>query len=241
MGSVARLTGNPLAKGFYTVPDAARLIEVGNTRRIYGWVRGYPNSAVGPLLQRDYLPLTEGDEELSFLDLMEIRAVEFFRSKGVKARTLRRAINEARDHLKTEHPFASEIVTFKADKKFVYIDDVLKQSAEEEHDRMLYNLLTRQYESYTLLKGAIGEGVEYDPKSHMPLQWTPRLAFPRITINPRISYGRPALPNGIATTTLYEAWKAEDKNYDEVGFWFDVPANDVRQAVEFEQTLAKAA
>ena len=90
---------NPLAAGFYTVPEAARLIEFGDARRIYGWLRGYPRSTMGPLLRRDYQPI-EGDEELSFLDLMEVRAIEHFRESGVRAKTLRRAIEEARDYLK---------------------------------------------------------------------------------------------------------------------------------------------
>lgn len=241
MGSIARVKGNPLAAGFYTVPEAARLIEVGDSRRIYGWLRGYPRSAVGPLIHRDYTPLAEGDEEMSFLDLMEVRAIEFFRENNVKARTLRRAIEEARDYLKTDHPFATEFVTFRADKKYIYLDDILKRSANEEGDRLLYNLITRRPESYVVLKESIGRGVEFDPRTHLPRQWTPRARFPNITIDPRVSYGRPALPSGISTVTLYDAWKAESGNVSEVGYWFGVPSNDVQQAVDFEEELARAA
>jgi hypothetical protein len=39
MGSPAII--NPLGMGFYSVPEAARLIEFGSARRIYGWLRGY--------------------------------------------------------------------------------------------------------------------------------------------------------------------------------------------------------
>lgn len=240
MGSVARLEVNPLAAGFYTVPDAVRLIEVGDAKRIYGWLRGYPRSTMGPLLNRDYRPLN-GTEELSFLDLMEVRAVEYFRSHGVHARTLRRALEEARDYLETEHPFATDYITFRADKKYIYIDDILKRSAEEESDRLLYNLITRQHESYILIKQTIGRGVEFDPKTHFPRVWTPRRQFPQVTVNPLISYGRPALRVGIATETLFDAWKAEKHDYDEVAYWFQIPVTDVEQAVAFEQELAKDA
>ncbi|MGB8900954.1 MAG: hypothetical protein WCC90_17680 [Methylocella sp.] len=240
MGSIAPLNRNPLAAGFYTVPEAARLIEVGDARRIYGWLRGYPGSAMGPLIRRDFQPI-DGDEELSFLDLMEMRAIEYFRDHGVKARTMRRALEEARDYLKAEHPFATDHIAFRADEKFVYIDDILKRSAKEEHDRLLYNLITKRFESYTLLKETITRGVEFDPGTHLPRQWTPRAAFPTVKINPRVSYGRPALASGIATITLYDAWRAEGGNYDEVAYWFGVPSNDVQAAVEFEEELAKAA
>ncbi|MEQ9640032.1 MAG: hypothetical protein RIM84_08405 [Alphaproteobacteria bacterium] len=241
MGSATRPTPNPLAAGFYTVPDAARLIEVGNAQRIHGWLRGYPRSVVGPLMKRDFAPIDE-QEELSFLDLMEVRAIEYFRANGVKARTLRRAIEEARDILKTDHPFATAHITFRADEKFIYIDEVLERSAKEEKDSLLYNLIRRSYESYTLIKETIGRGVEFDPRTHLPKTWRPRSEkFPNIVIDPLVSYGRPALPSGIATTTLFDAWLAEGKDYDEVAYWFEVPTTDVERAVAFEQEIARAA
>ena len=230
---------NPLALGFYTVPEAARLIEAGDARRIHGWLRGYANSATGPLLHRDYMPLDK-NEELSFLDLMEVRAVEEFRSRGVKARTLRRAIEEARDVLKTEHPFATQYVTYHGEGQNILIDKVLADSAKRENDRLLYNLVTRQWESYVVLKDAIARGVTFDPKSHLPRKWIPRAAFPKIIVDPVISYGRPAL-KGISTSTLYDAWKAEDEDLEEVAYWYDLPIEDIAQAVEFEQDLVKKA
>lgn len=98
---------NPLAAGFYTISDAARLIEVGSARRILGWLRGYPKRRIGPLLNRDFMPIG-GHEELSFLDLMEIRFVEYLREQGVKVQTLRKALENARIVFKEEKPLASE-------------------------------------------------------------------------------------------------------------------------------------
>ena len=63
---------NPLARGFYSVKDAARLIENARARRIYGWLKGYPDRDIGPLLERDYTPINDR-QELSFLDLIEVR------------------------------------------------------------------------------------------------------------------------------------------------------------------------
>lgn len=229
---------NPLAAGFYTVTEAAQLIEIGDQRRIHGWLRGYPKSRVGPLLHRDFKPMN-GEQELSFLDLMEVRAVEFFRDSGVKARTLRRAIEEARDYLETSHPFATEYIKYRADEKFLYIDRVLKKSAEEEGDRLLYNLITRRLESYILIKESIERGVEFDPQTHLAKRWTPRGdRFPNIIIDPRRAYGRPIVPSGIPTETLYDAWRAEKENVDAVAYWFGVPSAEVLSAVRFQEELA---
>jgi hypothetical protein len=53
--AIAPTPPNPLARGFYTVGEAARLIEVGNARRIHHWLRGYPGSGAGPLLKRGWI------------------------------------------------------------------------------------------------------------------------------------------------------------------------------------------
>src|SRR6185312_4494977 len=144
---MARVNSNPLARGFYTVQEAARLIQVGSTNRIYGWLRGYPARQIGPLLTRDYEPIGE-HEELSFLDLMEIRFVEHFREHGVKARSLRIAASRLRDEYKTEHPFALEKVILIADKADVFVEEVLRESADEAADPRLRSLLTKNYVMY---------------------------------------------------------------------------------------------
>ena len=60
---VAGQPTDPLLQGFYTVPEAARLLRIGNTQRIYRWL-GREN----PVIARDFEPL-EGSQELSFWDL----------------------------------------------------------------------------------------------------------------------------------------------------------------------------
>jgi hypothetical protein len=111
---------NALAQGFYTVSEAARLIEVGNAARIHGRLKGYPNRQIGPLLTRDYEPIEER-QELSFLDLMEVRFVEHFRYHGVKMRPLRCAAERLREEFETQHPFATDRVHLVADKADVFL------------------------------------------------------------------------------------------------------------------------
>lgn len=229
---------NPLARGFYTVGEAARLIRGGNARRIYGWLRGYPGRQIGPLLHRDYKPVA-ANEELSFLDLIEVRLVEQFRATGVTALALRRAAENAREMLQTEHPFASEKITFKTDNKSIYLQEILKRSAQETKDVRLLNLVTNQWEIYETIERLLIEGVEFDHDTRLAGRWQPRPdRFPRIVVNPRVAYGRPAGPSGIPTETLSDAWKAEAGNDDAVAYWYEVPPNEVREAVEFERALA---
>lgn len=228
---------NPLASGFYTVSEAARLVRAGNTRRIYGWLRGYAGRDVGPLLSRDFQPVGES-EEVSFLDLMEIRFVERFREHGVKTKSLRVAAATLREELKTSHPFAFKHVLIVADKVDVLVKEVMLESAKEADDFRLRSLLTKNYVMYETIRRSLLPGVTFDTATEMASTWLPLPEdFPRIKADPKIAYGHPALPSGVPTEALYAAFKAENENVDAVAYWFDQTATDVIEAVQFEQTL----
>jgi uncharacterized protein (DUF433 family) len=230
---------NPLAQGFYTVPEAARLIQVGSARRIYGWLRGYSGRDIGPLLERDYQPIGDA-EELSFHDLMEVRFVEHFREYGVKVSSLRIAANRLRNELNTKHPFASQKVILTADKADVFVKEVLQKAAEETDDIKLRSLTTNNYVMYEAIKQALIPGVEFSPHTELVNRWKPiPNKFPEITIDPRIARGQPVLPKGIPTGVLFDAWKAENKNVDSVALWYNLKSTDVLQAIRFEQALDK--
>ncbi len=233
---------NPLAAGFYTVRDAARLIEVGSAPRITGWLRGYPSRQIGPLLHRDFPPIG-GKEELSFLDLMEVRFVEFFRQEGVKVRTLRAALDTARAIFREAKPLASSKVVFRTteNRKNVFVEEILREAGEAEDDRRLLNLYNRQYEIYDFIQTRLAKGVVFDPSTALASCWYPRQEqFPTIFIQPTIAYGHPVTPSHVPTGVIYDAWKAGD-DPNEIGDWFSTPIEQVLAAIEFEQSLASEA
>jgi uncharacterized protein (DUF433 family) len=229
--------GSPLAAGFYTVPEAARLIRVGNAQRIYGWLKGYPRREIGPLLERDFAPLDD-QQELSFLDLMEVRFVEHFRAHGVKVRSLRRAASALKDEFETNHPFALSKVLLAADKADVFVVETLRKAAEAEGDPRLRSLTTNNYVMYEAIRQSLVPGIDFDPKSHLARQWTPLPErFPDVVINPLRAYGRPVIPRGIPTETLRDAWENEGERADPVAEAFGITAKDVLVAVDFERAL----
>jgi uncharacterized protein (DUF433 family) len=226
-----------LATGFYTVPEAARLIRVGSARRIYGWLRGYPSRDIGPLLNRDYQPIGD-EEEVSFLDLMEIRFVMFFREKGVKITSLRKASDSLRKEFSTKHPFALSKVLLKADKVDIYVVEILQKSAIEAGDVRLRSLVTNNYVMEEIIRQSILPGVEFDAATSLAKTWKPIPdSFPDIVVNPRRAFGQPTIPAGVPTATLYGAWKTEHQNFDVVADWYGVGAREVMDAVRFEQAL----
>lgn len=237
MDSIAPLNRNPLAAGFYTVQEAARLIEDGSPRRIYGWLRGYAHRAGGPMIERQFKPLN-GREEISFFDLMELRLIERLRDQGVFPRTIRGAIAEARKIFENEKPFATDRILIKTDGKNVFVEEVLKKVAQEEKDKRLWNLVTKQYEHYELMERTLIKGVTFDPESHFARTWVPRPdRFPRIIIDPRIAYGMPVTQSHVPTETIYEIFKAENDNVTAAADWFNIALNEAEMAVRFQKEL----
>ena len=228
---------SPLAQGFYTVAEAAKLIEVGSQNRIRNWLKGYAAREVGPLITRDFKPIDQ-IQELSFLDLLEVRFVEFFREQNVKIPTLRRALITARNVFGHEKPFALNHQYHVIDGgRDILVDEVLKPSAQKEGDRRLWSLVTRQHEMADVIIEAIQRGVTFDPQTRLAQTWRPRSEFPGVLIDPRIAYGQPFVEPGIPTEILFSSWSAEDEDTQAVAEWFEADIEDVEEAIAFEKAL----
>jgi hypothetical protein len=231
------MTMNPLALGFYSVPEAARLIEVGSTKRIYGWLRGFKDRRSGPLIHRQFEPLN-GREEISFLDLMELRLIETLREQGIKPRTIRRAIIEARKIFSSDKPFATNKILVKTNGKDIFVEEVLKSAAQEENDKRLWNLVTQQYEHYELIRRSLLAGVIFDPESHLAKTWRPRpKAFPSIIIDPRVAYGKPTTESRKPVDALYDLYKAEGDDIRATAEYFGITPEEADIGIRFQQAI----
>src|SRR3546814_6586021 len=92
MGIVTAIERDPLLAGFYSIGDATRLLGVSHSAKLRGWINGWPKSKSGPIVDRDF----KKTATVSFLDLMELRFIEYFRGQGVSMPTLRKAADMAR-------------------------------------------------------------------------------------------------------------------------------------------------
>ena len=170
--------------------------------------------------------------DISFLDLMELRAISYFRNQGITSQALRLAASEARREF-GNYPFSRRDVIFYKEGR-----NVLAHAAKETKDERLLNLVSRQFE-FDLVKDFVDEGVRWDINEQYPQYWHPnKIEFPEIAIDPRVSFGRPAVVNyGIETETLYCAWVDSKGDYQAVADWFEVPLEKVRKAVRFQSEL----
>jgi uncharacterized protein (DUF433 family) len=223
-----------LNAGLYTVPEAARLtrISVGKIRR---WLKGYDFRSGTSLRHSDAVWKSEikplqNKLSLSFRDLLELRFVDAFIRAGVSWRTMRRAHTKAQEQLKTTHPFCSNRIATDG-------RNILLRQGEEDSDQALINLATDQKEFSRIVETFLKE-LEF---SGDDIVWWPLGRQRNIVLDPKRNFGQPtAARSGVPSLVLARSAKA-NKSQDEVVKWYEVQPEEVRDAVEFEQSLAKAA
>ncbi len=221
---------DPLLAGFFTISEAAAL--VGESQAVVrGWLNGYANSKVGPIVQRDF----GGTRTVSFLDLMELRFVSFFRKQGVRMQTLRCAAERARHDWCVTHPLAMSNEKYLTDRCTVFA-----QAAHDEDDMVTWDMATGQYEMWTVIERSIAQGVVYEPRDDLPISWKPKPnEFSTVVIDPRIAFGRATIEGTwVPTSVIFSQWKAEDRNESAVADWYGVAEEAVKQAVRYELALA---
>jgi uncharacterized protein (DUF433 family) len=222
-----RIEADPLLAGFYSPADAARLLGVVGTAKLRGWLNGWPNSDSGPIVDRDF----KDARTISFLDLMEMRFIEAFRRQGVSMQTLRKAAAKARIEWNTDHPLALSKAKYLTDRCKIFA-----QIAEQERDRVTWDMVSGQHEMWTVIESTIAEGVEFNPASDLAERWAPYPnEFPDVRLDPAIAFGKPSLVDiGIPTAAIHRMWKAEKGNIARVAGAFDISEDAVRAAVGYE-------
>jgi len=113
---------------------------------------------------------------------------------------------------------------------------LLKQ-AEEDSDQALLNLVTQQREFSRIVQDFLRE-LEFCGND---VVWWPLGKGKQIVIDPRRNFGQPTVAkSGVPAITLARSVKA-NSSIDVVARWYEVQREELRDAVEFEDSLAKAA
>ena len=165
---------------------------------------------------------------------MEIRFIQYFRATGVPAQTIRRAVEEARKQWGVSHPLALYNETYVTDRR-----NIFAQVAEEDNDRVTWDIATGQLEMWTVIEETIAKGVRFDPSQFRAQSWTPRPGeFDSVIIDPKIAFGS-AIINGtkVPTSVLFDLWRTE-RSKERVAKWFNVSPEAVATAIGFEFALA---
>jgi uncharacterized protein (DUF433 family)/DNA-binding transcriptional MerR regulator len=226
--------GVPLGIGYYTVPEAARLLQV-PARNINRWLGGYSyrsgaETTHQPPLWQPELPRAGTHIELGFRDLIELRFVAAFLAAGLNLRTIRNCLDHARECVVDDRPFSTR--RFRTDGRTIFLDS-LRRSGETE----LLDLKKRQFTFKTVIEQTFRDlDIEDDAVS----RWRPYRGKASIVIDPARAFGQPVATDfGVPTVALAEAVEAEGSQ-ERVAFLYDVPLSVVRDAVKFEASLRAA-
>src|SRR5689334_21702630 len=101
----------PIGIGYYTVPEASRLLKI-PPKNINRWLGGYryefakKTYEMPPLWQPD-LPQYDHHIELSFRDLIELRFIRAFLEAGLGLKTIRYCLEYARECVNDDRPFST--------------------------------------------------------------------------------------------------------------------------------------
>ncbi len=234
---MARTDFKLIGKGLYSPTEASILTQV-PIRRVNRWTRGYWYVDRGRV--RWSKPIV-GDGKrkvgdapfLTFADIIEVRALSAFRDEGVGWQTIRAASDRARKDLQTSHPFSS--YRFETDGR-----RILREVTDDTGDKHLIDIVSDQLEFRRLVMDFLRQGLKYDGHD-APQSWAPLGEDRTVVVSPSHSFGAPiVVPSGVQTRVLYGSFKAEG-SYEDVARWYKVSPDAVRDAVEFEEGLRKAA
>jgi len=215
--------------GVYTVPEAARMIDmpVTNLRR---WIAGYEHHGKHeePLWASQYE--VEADEPLiiGFRDLVEARIVNSLRGMRIGLPTIRKCIGRARDLIGDDRPFSTRL--FKTDGKSIFLE-IWRDIGEPE----MIDLKSLQGVFSRVVAPSL-TGLDFDGEAAS--RWWLLDGKRTVVADPERSFGQPIIAeSGVPTERLARAVKAEG-SVDAVAKLFELRPKLVRDAIEYEVTHA---
>jgi uncharacterized protein (DUF433 family) len=222
-----------LNTGIYTVVEASRLTGV-SKERIRRWLRGYHSELRQknyPPLWESQLPPIENKVALGFLDLIEIKFVDAFLNAGVSWAIIHKVREKAQKlYIDTNHPFCTK--QFVTDGRQIFQD-----VHNETGDICLIEIATDQSVFAAITKPFLKQ-LEFRDGTKLE-RWWPLGRERHVVIDPRKNFGQPTIvTEGIPTQNLARSYKANGSSFEEVARWFEIRPESVKEAVDYEQSLA---
>ncbi|MBR7070373.1 MAG: DUF433 domain-containing protein [Oxalobacter sp.] len=170
---------------------------------------------------------------IGFYDLLELRIVQRFKSKGVSLQAIRLAIKNAKELYGGDYPLINK--RFHTDGKNIFSEAIGKTG--DSIDALL-DLKKRQLVLDDIIRPSLDKGIVYAPNSDNVILWYPdRRLYRGVVLDPKRSFGKPIIDSvGIKTSTLYGTFLAEEDKRT-VAKIYDVPISAVNAAIKYEEGL----
>lgn len=165
-------------------------------------------------------------ESLSYYQLQELAIVAAMRKKGVSLKKIRLARDWLASKFNLEFPFSDERV--KSDGQ-----DVLMEEMTKELGKTTARLLVANRGGQYVWADVIGHRFsEFDYENEIAVRWNVHGRDTGIVIDPRISFGAPAV-RGVPTWAIRGRYKAGEA-IEDLAEDFQIAKSDVLKALKFE-------
>ena len=224
-----------LGRPSYPVAEAGRLVGL-TAGRVRRWLRGYEYTYGDAVRGQPPVVQDRGIRSpyASFLDLVDLLFVKRFLDHGVSLQKVRRALEEARAVLGTEH-FARQ--TFFTRDGSIYLR-LLDEVPKDRGDAILELMSGGQWVIAPVIR-ELAEQIEFDPPERLASRWYPLGRDRPVVLDPMVSFGAPSIVgSGVKTININDLFVAEDENLAAVRAWWDLTDGEIQAAVEFERQLA---
>lgn len=203
----------------YRPSDAARYAGI-STQTILNWQKEHADASAA-------LSNRESGQLLSYLQLIEVAVVSAMRKSGVPLASIRAAKKYLSEHLHSDYPFA--LHCFKSDGKKILMD--LSDFVPGEKEKLISISGNGQLGWQPILQDKLQE-FDYHADTGIVEKWHVSGPQSGITIDPRISFGSPAI-HGVPTWTIKGRLDAGE-SINDIADDFSIQADEVKQALKFE-------
>ena len=200
----------------YQIGEAAAYAQV-SPQTVVAWHK----------IEAALLKQREARSALSYLQLIEVAVVAAFRKAGVSMPRIRAARAYAQNELKSEYPFAE--YRFKENAKHLYLD-------AQQVGLKSGTVLQADQGGQLGWESIIGRLREFEYEKEVALRWYVAGEGKPIVIDPRVSFGAPAV-HGTPTWIIRARLEAGESNSD-IAEDFGIKPEEVRQALKFEESVA---
>jgi uncharacterized protein (DUF433 family) len=224
-----RNLGDLTGIGLYTIAEASRFARV-EPRQIRRWLHGYHFRVKGEMHASPPLwrPQVDAPGAISFRDLLELKLVQEFVSRGVHLSVIRTTIRTAREWFEDDYPLTTH--RFMTDGKRVFME------ALESEAKSLTDVAAQQRVIDTVIRPSLFAGIDFLPDGRAR-RWFPDNKR-AVVLDPQLAFGAPTLTDfGIRTDTIAAALQAE-KSTARVAHLFNIPRAAVTAAASFERRHA---
>ena len=206
----------------YQVGEAARYAQTAPQTVSY-W--HYSTGQLGPAL-----PGSQRRQPLSYMELIEVAFVAFFRNEGVSLQRIRRAREYAAQNLTSEHPFVE--YRWKTEGLHLLMDFGQFEQTDD-FDKIVLGDIGGQLAWGPMMEHKFAE-FDYESlgNENWALRWHPAGRRSKVVIDPRISFGAPTV-EGLPTWVIRGRWKAEE-GVDEIIEDFGISRDAVVDGLRFE-------